>query len=82
MNTLNVHADAPFEEDDDTFGETEGRPLVVWLLMAVALVTMAFLLGSSPEALAQQVAAPAAAEPSPIVQALMRSEAAGLAYGG
>ena len=82
MNTLNLHADAQIDDDDDNFGDAEGRPLVVWLLMAVALVTMAFLLGSSPEVLAQPVAAPAAAEPSPIVQALMRSEAAGLAYGG
>jgi hypothetical protein len=82
MNTLNVHPDAQFDDDDDDFGDTEGRPLVVWLLMAVALVTMAFLLGSSPEALAHPVNAPAAAEPSPTVQALMRSEAAGLAYGG
>ena len=80
MNTLNVHADASFEDDDDNFGDTESRPLVVWFLMAVALVAMAFLLGSAPEAMAQPVAA--AAEPSPTVQALMRSEAAGLAYGG
>jgi len=81
MNTLNGHVDTPFD-DDDNFGDAEGRPLVVWLLMAVALVTMAFLLGSSPEALAQPVAAAAAAESSPTVQALMNSEAAGLAYGG
>ena len=79
MNTLNGHVDTPFD-DDDNFGDAEGRPLVVWFLMAVALVAMAFLLGSSPEAMAHPVAA--AAEPSPIAQALTLSEAAGLAYGG
>ena len=81
MNTLNVHAD-PQTDDDDDFGDTESRPLVVWLLMAVALVTMAFLLGSAPQALAHPVSAPASIEPSPTTQALLNSEAAGLAYGG
>jgi hypothetical protein len=83
MNTLNIHADPRVDDDDDEFGEVESRPLLGWFLMAVALVTMAFLIGAGPDVSAQSSSqAPAAAEPNATSQALTRSEAAGLAYGG
>jgi hypothetical protein len=92
MNTFNAHAEPQFDEDDDEFGDVESRPLLGWLLMAVALVAMAFLVGAGPQATARQLTAPAAPEataPAPVATAtvpvapqMSASEAAGLAYGG
>jgi hypothetical protein len=83
MNSFNPHAEPQFD-DDDEFGEVESRPLLGWLLMAVALVAMAFLVGAGPHATAGQFNAPAAPEAAaaPVASANQASEAAGLAYGG
>ena len=87
MNTFNMHAEPQrggieLDDDEDDFGDVESRPLLGWFLMAVALVAMAFLIGSGPEASAGQVSAPTPAEPSLTALVLMSSEAAGLAFGG
>jgi hypothetical protein len=90
MNSFNPHAEPQFDDDDDEFGDVESRPLLGWLLLAVALVAMAFLVGAGPHAMAGSVSpAPAqpqaAASPAPVAtasQATQASEVAGLAYGG
>jgi hypothetical protein len=61
MNTFNVHADMNIEDDEDEFSDVEGRPLVGWFLMAVALVAMAFLIGAGPQAVARPINPPIAA---------------------
>ena len=65
----------PIDDDDDNVATTESRPLLVWLLMAVALVAMAFLLGSAPEALAKDT------PPRPVAQVPGNANAAPLAHG-
>jgi hypothetical protein len=92
MNTLNAHADMDMdmdmdmamdiEVDDDEFGDVEGRPLVGWFLMAVALVAMAFLIGAGPEASAHPVKAPAAAPAAVAAQVVAPRASADLAFGG
>jgi hypothetical protein len=81
MNTYRTHTEPQFDEDDD-FGDAQSHPLLGWLLMAVGLVAMAFLLATGPEASAQQVTAVSLPSPSTTTQALPNGEAAGLAYGG
>ena len=84
MNTFNVHADMnmDIEVDDDEFGDVEGRPLIGWFLMAVALVAMAFLIGAGPEASAQPVQAPAAAQAVVSAQVAPAPASVDLAFGG
>ena len=48
---MNTHVES-MDDDDDELGRQESRPLLVWFLMAVALVAMAFLLGSAPQVVA------------------------------
>jgi hypothetical protein len=82
MNTFNAHADMNIEVDDDEFGDVEGRPLVGWFLMAVALVAMAFLIGAGPEASAHPVQPPVAAQAPVSAQASTAREPIDLAFGG
>jgi hypothetical protein len=86
MNTFNVHADMNIEDDEEEFGDTEGRPLVGWFLMAVALVAMAFLIGAGPEASAHAVNPPAVvqiAAQATVPSAPASADAAdALAFGG
>ena len=73
----------PIDDEDDNLATTEGRPLVVWLLMAVALVAMAFLLGSAPQALAKDaLPRPAAKVPANASAAPAALGVASLAFGG
>ena len=46
---MNTHHEL-LDDDDDPMALSESRPLLVWFLMAVALVAMAFLLGAAPDA--------------------------------
>ena len=82
MNTFNVPADMDIEVDEDEFGDVEGRPLVGWFLMAVALVAMAFLIGSGPEASAHPVQPAVAAQATLSAQAATTREPIELAFGG
>jgi hypothetical protein len=82
MNTFNVHAELPIEDDDDEFGDKESRPLFGWFLMAVALVMMAFLIGSGPEASAHSIKPSVSAPAIVPSQAVMNREPIELAFGG
>jgi hypothetical protein len=60
--------DMPLDAKDDDFDdlqealkEHQDRPLLVWLMMAVALVAMAVLLAATPEASARELRPAAAA---------------------
>lgn len=85
MNTFNAQADMDIPDDEDEFGDVEGRPLVGWFLMAVALVAMAFLIGSGPEASAHPVRPPAAAQatvPAQVNLLVTNRAAIDLSFGG
>jgi hypothetical protein len=82
MNTFNVHADMDIPDDEDEFGDVEGRPLVGWFLMAVALVAMAFLIGSGPEASAHSVKPAVAGQATASVQTATTREPIEPAFGG
>ena len=49
------YKDDDFDDLQDSLRETQDRPLLVWLLMAVALVAMAVLLAAAPEASAREL---------------------------
>jgi hypothetical protein len=82
MNTFNAQADMNIEVDDDEFGDVEGRPLVGWFLMAVALVAMAFLIGAGPEASAHPVQPSVSAQAPVAAQAGTTRAPIDLAFGG
>jgi len=83
MNTFNVNADMDIEVvDDDEYGDVEGRPLIGWFLMAVALVAMAFLIGAGPEASAQPIKASVSAQAVVSAPAVSPRASADLAFGG
>ena len=78
-----LKAQAEPSHDDDDFGDPEARPLLGWLLMAVALVTMAFLIGgNAPESSASAsdgVKSPMAAAATEVAGALAARHSA---FGG
>jgi hypothetical protein len=57
---MHTHSDTP-DDDFDDLQETRDRPILVWLMMAVALVAMAALLAAAPEASARALRPAAAA---------------------
>ena len=74
---MDLHLDST-DDDFDELRETQDRPLLVWLVMAVALVAMAALLAATPEASARELRPAAAASGSLDFATL----AALLAFGG
>ena len=74
---MDLHLDST-DDDFDDMHETQDRPLLVWLMMAVALVAMAALLAAAPEASARDLRPAAAASGSLDFATL----AALLAFGG
>jgi len=60
---MDLHLESS-DDDFDDLHETQDRPLLVWLMMAVALVAMAALLAAAPEASARELRPAAAANGS------------------
>ena len=82
MSILNVQTELP-QDDEDTFGEVEARPLLGWFLMAVALVAMAFLIGGRGEVATASQNVTASPQHATAVAALTgAASAAGMAFGG
>jgi hypothetical protein len=78
---MNPNATIDPIQDDDEAAEFEGRPLFVWLMMAIALVAMAFLLGAAPEASARPARAAAATAVPAMPQAALATSA-DVVFGG
>jgi hypothetical protein len=82
MSTLKIDAELPLDDDDD-FGDVEARPLLGWLMMAVALVAMAFLVGGGGASASAPQNVTAAPPPATSVAAMVgEPSAAGVAFGG
>jgi hypothetical protein len=47
---MNMELESTDDDDLDDMNEAHHQPILVWLMMAMALVAMAFLLGTAPEA--------------------------------